>query len=198
MDAEKLQEAQTLADHVRSYGKLPAFLGISKSGTTSLEHIPEQTLATFDYIIGDLTRFQNSAGQNVDIVKEINIGEADAFMDDYVKAITIALDNGDLDIWSMATILPESLAGDYDKLWTPARMTKVIEAAKRNGVAIEVNNSKRVPSITFLKHAKDKGCQFTTGGLYEQGKMSQPDYFFEVIDQCKLDYTDIYIAGNTE
>jgi hypothetical protein len=201
MEAEKLQpgkETQTLAAHVRSYSKLPVFLGISKSGTTSLEHIPEQTLATFDYVIGDLTRFENSAGQKVDIVKEINIGEADAFMDDYVKAITIGLDNGDFDIWSMATILPQSLSEEYDKLWTTARMTKVIEAAKRNSVAIEVNNSKRVPSITFLKHAKEKGCLFTTGGLYKEYKMSQPDYFFEVIDQCKLDYKDIYIAGNTE
>lgn len=201
MEAETLQpgrEAQALADHVRSYGKLPVFLGISKSGTTSLEHIPVQTLATFDYVIGDLTRFENNAGQNVDIIKEMNIDEADMFMDDYVKAITTALDKGDLDIWSMATILPRSLSGDYDKLWTAARMTKVIEAAKRNGVAIEVNNSKRVPSITFLKHAKEKGCLFTTGGLYKEHKISQPDYFYEVIDQCKLDYRDIYIAGNTE
>jgi hypothetical protein len=77
-------------------------------------------------------------------------------------------------------------------------MTKVIEAAKQNGVAIEVHNRKRIPSITFLKLAKENGCLFTTGGLYDNGMLSEPDYFFEVIDQCKLDYRDIYIPGGGE
>lgn len=75
-------------------------------------------------------------------------------------------------------------------------MTKVIDAARRNGVAIEVYNPKRIPSISFLKLAKEKGCLFSTGGLFQENKMSEPDYFYEVIDQCKLDYKDIYIPGN--
>lgn len=194
---DNAEETKGLADHLKIYGKVPAFLGVIKN-TTSLEHIPEPTLSAFDYVIGDLTRFKNRDGQKVDVLKELNIGAAQAFMDDYVKSIIVALDNGDLDIWAMATILPESLSGNYDKLWTTARMTKVIDAARRNSVAIEVNNAKKIPSIAFLKLAKQKGCLFTTGGLFKSNTMSEPDYFFEVIDQCKLDYKDIYIAGNME
>ncbi len=115
-------------------------------------------------------------------------------MDDYVNATIGTLNDDQLDIWAMATVLPESLSGDYNKLWTPERMTKVIDALKRTGVAIEVHNQKRIPSMAFIKLAKAKGCLFTAGGLYTGSEMPEPDYFFEVIDQCGLDYKDIYVA----
>jgi hypothetical protein len=89
------------------------------------------------------------------------------------------------------------LKGSYDQVWTKARMEKVLDAAKRNNVAIEVNNRLKLPSIDFLKLAKEKGCLFAIGGLYTEGQMTEPDYFYEVIDQCKLDYKDIYIPGNS-
>ncbi|WP_276372126.1 family 16 glycoside hydrolase [Chryseolinea sp. H1M3-3] len=193
---EKGKEDATLSAHVNKYGKLPLFLGIFKNNLQPLGGVQKKTIEQFDYFIGDITRFKNAKGQEVDVLKNENIGDKQAFMEDYVKAITTGLDKGEINIWATATLLPESLSSEYDQLWTPERMASVIDAAKRNNVAIEVYNPKRIPSITFLKLAKDKGCLFTTGGLFKENKISEPDYFYDVIDQCKLEYKDIYIPGN--
>jgi hypothetical protein len=82
---------------------------------------------------------------------------------------------------------------DYDKLWTKDRMTKVIEAAKTNGVAIEINNVTHLPHMDFIKLAKEQGCQFTNAGILVNNKITTPDYFLEVIEMCGLSYKDIYI-----
>lgn len=199
VDVEKLEpgkEEASLVSHVKKYGHLPVFLGIFRNNLRPLAGVTPEIISSFDYVMGDITRFKNAKGQEVDILKNVNIGEKEKFMDDYVKAITDGLDAGGLDIWATATLLPEGLSSEYDALWTSARMEKVIDAAKRNGVAIEIYNPKRIPSIAFLKLAKEKGCIFSSGGLFKDNKMSEPDYVYEVIDQCKLDYKDIYIPGN--
>jgi len=199
VDIEKLEEGkenETLNDHVKKYVHLPVFLGIFRNNLQDLAGISSNTLSLFDYVIGDITRFKNSKGQDVNILKNENIGDKDAFMNDYVKAITKGLDAGALNIWATATLLPESLAGEYDKLWTTERMTQVIDAAKRNGVAIEVYVPKKIPSISFIKLAKEKGCIFSSGGMFQENFMSEPVYLYEVIDQCQLDYKDIYVPGN--
>jgi hypothetical protein len=199
-DVEKLEkgkENEVLLDHVKKYAHLPVFLGIFRNNLQAIEGVHDTTIAQFDYVIGDITRFKNARGQDVDILRNENIGDKEAFMNDYVKAIITGLDKGGINIWATATLLPESLAGEYDKLWTPDRMGKVINAAKRNNVAIEVYNKLRIPSIQFLKLAKEKGCLISTGGLFKENRMEEPDYFYEVIDQCKLDYKDIYIPGNS-
>jgi hypothetical protein len=193
---EKDKENEILQDHVKNYARYPVFLGIFRNNLQPIEGVPAETIKQFDYVIGDVTRFKNSKGQEVDVVRNQNIGNKESFMNEYVNAIIAGLDKGGLDIWATPTLLPEPLAAEYDKLWTTERMTKVIEAAKRNDVTIEVYNKLRIPSIAFLKIAKEKGCLVSTGGLFKENKMAEPDYFYEVIDQCKLDYKDIYIPRN--
>ena len=55
------------------------------------------------------------------------------------------------------------LAKEYDELWTPERLTKVIDAAARNGVAIEISNRLHLPKPAFIKQAKAAGIKFTFG-----------------------------------
>lgn len=193
---EKGKEEETLTSHLKKYGDLPVFTGIFKNNLAELQGVSDKTVAQFDYVIGDITRFKNAKGQDVDILKNENIGDKQAFMTAYVKAITEGLGKGKLNVWATATLLPESLVAEYDNLWTPERMTAVIDAAKRNNVAIEVYNKLKIPSLAFLKLAKEKGCIFSTGGLFKENKMSEPDYFYQVIDHCKLEYKDIFIPGN--
>jgi hypothetical protein len=50
--------------------------------------------------------------------------------------------------------------------------------------------------MSFLKLAKESGCLFTNGGLFRENRMMEPLYFYDVIEQCKLDYKDVYIPGN--
>lgn len=176
-------------DFINKYKNHPVFLGLklNQSEDTKIDR------GQFDYVIGEITTFQNKAGNTVDIHSEEEIRNLQTFMDEYVAAIVSELNSGVLNIWASPTLLPSSLSKDYNKLWTKERMVKVIEAARNNGVAIEINNATKLPGIDFLKLAKEHGCQFTNTGIYVNNKMTVPDYFLEVVEQCGLGYKDIYI-----
>lgn len=198
IDTDKLDknnQEESLLAHIRQYQKYPAFLGIWKNPSLVLEGISSRTLAQFDYVIGGFSQFKNSKGKLIDL-KGNDVGNPELFMNDYVKAITDGLNKGEIDIWAYATELPSSLSSSYEKLWTKERMLKVIEAARKNNVAIEINNKHKIPSVAFINLAKEKGCVFSCGDVYSDNKMDKPDYFLQVIDQCKLVYKDIYIPGN--
>ncbi len=62
-----------------------------------------------------------------------------------------------IDIYANATFLPDQIAAEYDALWTPERMQRVIDAAVKNDVAIEINNRYKIPSAAFIKAAKASG-----------------------------------------
>ena len=95
-----------------------------------------------------------------------------------------------------ATFLPEVLANDYDRLWTPARMGAIIDAAVRNGIAIEINDRYRIPSIAFVKLAKQNGATFTfgtnNGGRDDLGFLSYP---LEVQKACALGTGIFFLPG---
>jgi len=175
-------DAAAVSAFTTMYNEYPVFLGLEINPVSTKQVVAEQR-NQFDYIIGK-------------IKADVYIKKPQIAMDNYVKLIVETLNKKNIDVWSSATVLPESLAKDYKTLWTKNRMTKVIEAARQNNVAIEISNTLRLPDIEFLKLAKEKGCRFANEGIYVNNKMIEPIYFMTVIDQCKLDYKDIYIPGN--
>lgn len=166
LDPDELDQAAELSRH-------PVFIGVqSGANATDSEYI--------DYIIG-------TAGSHPEGLSE------EAFMEDYVQSIITDLDEGTLDIWSEATILPESMMEQYDLYWTKERIKLVIEAVINNGVAIEINNAVRFPGIGLLKAAKEAGAKFTYSNLGIDTEMGELEYIFEVIEQCEMGYKDIFI-----
>jgi len=161
------------------YGEYPVFLGL-EIDPGKVKEIPLEKRTHFDYVIGKINPAQKFKGSQAD-------------MDSYVKLVVETLNKKSIDIWSSAGLLP---VDNSAALWTKDHMLKVIEAAKLNNVAIEIDNQHRSPSMDFLKLAKEKGCHFANGGIYVNNQMNEPVYFLEVIEQCKLDYKDVYIPGN--
>jgi histidinol phosphatase-like PHP family hydrolase len=117
-------------------------------------------------------------------------------MDSLVAHIIDILDREPMDIWASPTYLPPSLVKDYDTLWTEPRRKKVIDAAARNQVAIEISNRYRIPSATFLREAKAAGCKFcfgsNNGGASDLGRC---EYGIQMLNECKLDWRDFFVPG---
>lgn len=176
---------QTAAGHAKKYSDYPVFLGIIKDNETNLEAISPENLSKYDYVMGEVA------------VKNTAIINKETFMNDYVTDIISFLNRGDIDIWATPTQLPAAISSDYDKLWTKERMSKVIDAARAKGIAIEIHNTLKVPGIEFIKLAKEKGCLFTCGGIDQSEEMGRADYFLEVIQQCGFNYKDIFVPGTT-
>ena len=84
-------------------------------------------------------------------------------MDMLVEKTVGILNNEPIDIYVNPTFLPDVIAKEYDTLWTDARMDRVIEAAVKNGVAIEINARYKLPSEKFLRKAKAAGAKFSFG-----------------------------------
>jgi len=98
-----------------------------------------------------------------------------------------------IDIYANATFLPDQIAGEYDALWTPERMQKVIDAAVKNDVAIEINNRYKIPSAAFIKAAKAAGAKFSFGTNNADADLGRLEYPIQMVKQCGLAWQDIFV-----
>lgn len=144
----------------------PVFLALQAEGREWMSLFSPETRARFDYIFTDAMTFTNAAGRRLRlwIPEEADIGpDAEAFMDELVEQTVRIIASEPIDIFVNPTFLPDSIAARYDELWTNARMQRVIDAAVRHGVAIEINARYRLPSERFLRLAHAAGAKFTFG-----------------------------------
>ena len=103
-----------------------------------------------------------------------------------MRTIENILDNEPVDIYANPTYLPDVLIKEYDTLWTPERVKRVIDAAKRNGVAIEISNRLKLPKADFIRQAKKAGIKFTLGTNNVDSKLGREEYALQMIHDCDL------------
>jgi histidinol phosphatase-like PHP family hydrolase len=113
-------------------------------------------------------------------------------METYVTRIVDVMQEP-VDIYANATLLPDQIAGEYDALWTPERMHKVIDAAVKNEVAIEINNRYKIPSAAFIRTAKTAGAKFALGTNNSGANLGRLEYPIEMVQQCGLVWQDIFV-----
>lgn len=124
------------------------------------------------------------------------IPDPQAFMELLVERTVGILEHEPIDIYANPTYIPDVLAKDYDKLWTEERMKKVVDAAKRNMVAIEINNRYKIPSANFIKMAKAAGCKFSFGtNNTGPNDLLRCEYGLRMLEECKLVWQDFFVPG---
>jgi histidinol phosphatase-like PHP family hydrolase len=75
-------------------------------------------------------------------------------------------------------------------------MKKVVTAAAKNNVAIELNDRYRLPSAAFVGMAKEAGCKFTFGtNNTGPNDLGRSEYGLRMIDECKLGWPDFFMPG---
>ncbi|MCD6395111.1 MAG: hypothetical protein J7M40_16600 [Planctomycetes bacterium] len=79
-----------------------------------------------------------------------------------------------------------------DALWTKDRMQKVIDAAVKNDVAIEINARYRIPSEAFIKRAKTSGAKFAFGTNNTGRELGNLEYCRQMIAKCGLTAKDMF------
>ena len=114
-------------------------------------------------------------------------------MDHLVDTLVKILNEEPVDIYVNPTFLPEIIAKEYDALWTPQRMQRVVDAAKMNGVAVELNSRYRLPGPQFIKLAKKAGLKFTLGVNNSDANLGRAEYALQMIQECGLGYKDFWM-----
>ena len=158
-----------------------------------------QAAALFDYVFTDSMTWTDSRGRRMRIWMPDELGtisDAQEFMDTLVARAVGILEREPIDIYVNPTFLPAPIVKDYDRLWTQERMRKVVDAAARNQVAIEINGHFRLPSEPFLRMAKEAGCRFAfgtnNGGPRDLGRS---EYGLEMVEKCQLGWQDFFVPG---
>jgi histidinol phosphatase-like PHP family hydrolase len=174
------------------------FIGMQAEGREWVNLFSRESMDKFDYVFTDGMTFTDEKGRRnrIWIKEETWIDDEEAFMDYLVKTIAGILQNEPIDIYVNPTFLPAQMSDRYDTFWTPARMDKVISAARDNNIAIEINNRYRIPSLDFIKRAKEAGVKFTVGTNNTNSNFSGAEYALKAINECKLFRDDFFIPLN--
>jgi histidinol phosphatase-like PHP family hydrolase len=71
-------------------------------------------------------------------------------------------------------------------------MDRVIAAAVKNGVAIEINAHFQIPSPAFIRRAKAAGARFSIGSNRHAVGIGEIDYCLKTARDCGLTAKDIW------
>jgi len=155
------------------------WIGLQAEGREWPTLFSRQAIAKFDYVFTD--------------AEEVDIPDVQAFMERLVATIEGILDHEPVDIYANPTYLPKVIAADYDTLWTPERQQRVVDAAARNGVAIEINARLCVPHADFIRRAKAAGIKFTFGTNNGGRELGRLEYALQVARECGLSRADMWM-----
>jgi hypothetical protein len=183
-------------EYLRSMQGQPCYAALQGEGREWVTLVSKETIAKFDYVFTDCMTFTDDNGKRMRtwITEEVGeIPDAQRFMDTLVSRILGILEHEPIDIYANPTFLPAAIAGDYDRLWTAERMRKVIQALKKNNVAMEINNSRRLPSPAFIKAAKKAGVKFSFGTNNSGKELGRLEYGVQMVKECGLTWQDFFV-----
>ena len=185
---------------VESMKGQPVFVGMQGEGREWVSMFSKQTRARFDYVFTDSMTWTNPAGKRMRLwlPEEVEIGpDVQAFMELLVSKTVDILETEPIDVYVNPSFLPAVIAARYEELWTQERMLRVIDAAVKSRVAIEINARYKLPSERFLRLAKARGAKFTFGtnntGASDFGDWSYPLAMQQALD---LKWQDMFVPGH--
>jgi hypothetical protein len=188
-----------LIQFIESLKSQPCFVGMQAEGREWTQMFSRKTVARFDYVFTDAETWTDNRGKRMRlwIPDEVGvIGDIPEFMETLVDRTVGILEKEPVDIFANPTFLPAQIAPDYDRLWTPERMKRVIDAAVRRHVAIELNDRYQLPSATFAKMAKAAGCKFSFGtNNSTAGDLRRSEYGLKMVQECRLGWQDFFVPG---
>jgi hypothetical protein len=190
-----VHDDSSIRDYLESMKGQPCFVAMQAEGREWRTLVSPESVARFDYVFTDAMTFSDDNGKRMRIWIPEEIGvitDKQAFMEMLVKRIE-GIMREPIDIYANATYIPDQINADYDALWTPQRMQRVIDAALRNDVAIEINNRRKIPSPAFLKMAKDAGCKFSFGTNNAEAELGRLEYPIQMVQECGLAWQDIFV-----
>ena len=192
---EPVHDDAGLRDYIASMKGQPCYVAMQGEGREWTTVASPESVARFDYVFTDAMTFRDDTGKRMRIWIPDEIGvihDKQAFMDMLVKRIEGVM-REPIDIYANATYIPDQMGSEYDALWTAQRMQRVIDAALKNNIAIEINNRRRIPSAAFIKRAKAAGCKFSFGTNNAAAELGRLEYPIQMVRECGLSWQDIFV-----
>jgi len=171
----------------------PVYRGIQAEGLDWPTCFSKEVVAELDYVLSDALTFPEKDGRRVELWRAgVKIEDKQDFMDRYTDFNVQVIAREPIDILANPTFLPAVLTKEHDALWTPARMERIIEAAVKCKVAIEINSNYRLPRPAFLNLAKKAGVTFSFGSNIHGLDVGKLDYCVEMAKELGLKRADVF------
>ena len=188
-DADMLAYIQRL----RAY---PVYAGLQPMHIYWAQDFSSEVIAQVDYVLMDADTIPLDDGSWLSIWRRDNfIEDMDAFIARYIKHIVHILTNEPIHIFARPTYLPINFARHYDEVWTEDRMRLIIDLAKARNIALEIAENVRVPSLRFIRMAKDAGIKFTFGTNARNQNAGNFHYCLEMAEEAGLTQEDMWYIG---
>ncbi len=192
-----VQDDQGAIQYLDRLNGQPCFVAMQAEGREWTRMFSRKTAARFDYIFTDSMTWTDNHGkrQRLWIPAEVGtIADPREFMDTLVDRAVGILEHEPVDIYANPTFLPDQIAGNYEQLWTEQRRKRVIDAAVRNSVAIEINNRYKLPSPSFIRMAKAAGAKFAFGSNNAgAGDLGRCEYGLQMVKECNLAWQNFFV-----
>lgn len=171
----------------------PFYRGIQAEYRDWMTCFSKAMLARLDFILTDAMTFRGKDGRPVRLWdQKFTVDDPQDFMDRYVDYHVEILSREPIDILANPTYLPKAIVQQYDALWTTARVQKIIDAAVKYRVAIEISSSYCLPKLPLLKLAKQAGAKFSFGSNIRGPEVGKLDYCLEMVKALGLTRADIF------
>ncbi|MBI5693711.1 MAG: hypothetical protein HZC55_26850 [Verrucomicrobia bacterium] len=156
-------------------------------------------LARLDYVLTDAMTMPGPGGRRMKLWEKDAVIEDDAqrFMDRFVDWHVQVLREQPIDVLGNVSWLPAKFAADYERLWTQARIERVVGEFVRQGVALEISSSYQIPKTSFLKLAREAGVKFCFGSNGRYPAMGRLEYSLQAAQALRLSPGDCWLPGGS-
>jgi len=179
----------------------PVYRGVQAEWIDWSDCFSPEMLARLDYVLMDAMTFPGKDGRRVklwtaDVESRVEMADKQAFMDRYVDWYVELIEKQPIDILANASWLPSPLSADYEVFWTPNRIRRVVDAAVKHEVAVEINSRLKLPKLYFLEIAKAAGVKFSFGSNGRYPNMGKLDYCLEAARQLRLTRSHVFTPAS--
>ena len=191
-------DAEVYAYHDEISGE-PFLFGVQGEGRRWTKTFSQEALGIFEYLFTDAMTIVDHKGRLSRIYRPEEVffdGIAtQAYMEHLVDQTVLILTNEPADIYANPTYLPDALQGDFDRLWTPERVDRVLDVLEKYHIALEINPRYRIPSFDIIRRAKERGIKFTFGTNNVDSRFGRLEYALEAVEACGLTPDDIWFPS---
>ena len=153
-----------------------------------------EVFSQLDYVLTDSWTVRDANGNRIKAFsREYDPGDdAEAFMKWYVDWIIEILETTPLDIWSHPMWVTRKFTPQLEQMWTEARMRRVIATLKDTNTAVEIDSAVKLPTMPFLRMAKEEGIKFSFGASSQGARINPIDWSMATARELGLTRKDMF------
>jgi len=172
-------------DDARKFPEL--LVGLQVNDRDWFKTIDAALRARLDFILSDTMIMDE---QRLWFENDYKIDDENAWLERYFNHCMTVV-NEPITILANPTYLPNKIAHRYDDFWTEDRMSKLIDAAVKNNVALEIQAGTNFPNKRFIELAIEKGAKITIGRNNSNDRPNELKRSLDWLEELNVKPTDM-------